>query len=74
MVEDVLDWGDVVYFNAQCPHGVEPIDPDLPMDWLSFAGRWSVIFAVNKLAGNAALLIVHYSASPRSCRLLSPLP
>ena len=52
MVEDVLDWGDVIYFNAQCPHGIEPIDPNEPIDWLSFRGRWAAVFAVNKLAGN----------------------
>ncbi len=55
MLEDDLDWGDVVYFNAQCPHGIEPIDPDAPMDWMSFRGRWAMIFAVNKLSSNRAI-------------------
>ncbi|MGB5809254.1 MAG: hypothetical protein WBG86_01915 [Polyangiales bacterium] len=53
MVEDILDWGDVIYFNAQCPHGIEPIDPDAQKDWLAFRGRWAIVFAVNKLSGNA---------------------
>ena len=47
--------GDVVYFNAACPHGVAPIDPDAPMRWTSFAGRWMLLFAVNRLAGNSAI-------------------
>lgn len=55
MVEDILDWGDVIYFNARCPHGIEPIDPELPMDWLSFRGRWAMIFTVNKLSSNQAI-------------------
>ena len=55
MVEDILDWGDVIYFNAQCPHGIESIDPDAAMDWLSFRGRWAIVFAVNKLSDNEAI-------------------
>ena len=44
--------GDVIYFNAQCNHGVETIDPDIEPDWLSQKGRWIALFAVNKLADN----------------------
>ena len=51
-VDDITEMGSVVYFNAQVPHGVEAIDPDMTEDWLSFKGRWMVLFAVNKLAGN----------------------
>jgi hypothetical protein len=45
----------VVYFNAACPHGVEPIDPQAPLRWTTFAGRWMLLFAVNRLAGNTAI-------------------
>jgi len=55
VIDDIAAPGDVVYFNAACPHGVEPIDPDAPMRWTSFAGRWMLLFAVNRLAGNTAI-------------------
>jgi hypothetical protein len=47
--------GDVVYFNDSCAHGVKPIDPDAPLNWPSYAGRWMLLFAVNRLAGNTAI-------------------
>jgi hypothetical protein len=34
---------------------VAPIDPDAPMRWTSFAGRWMLLFAVNRLAGNTTI-------------------
>jgi len=55
VIDDVAEPGDVVYFNAACPHGVEPIDPDVPLRWTTFAGRWMLLFAVNRLAGNSAI-------------------
>jgi hypothetical protein len=55
VIDEVAEPGDVVYFNASCPHGVQPIDPDEPMRWTTFAGRWMLLFAVNRLAGNAAI-------------------
>ncbi|HJL43779.1 MAG TPA: hypothetical protein RMG48_20895 [Myxococcales bacterium LLY-WYZ-16_1] len=51
-LEGELDWGDVVYFNARQAHAVAPVDPDQPMDWLSFSGRWALVLAVNKLESN----------------------
>jgi len=51
-VDDFLDWGDVVYFNASVIHGVDPVDPGVEENWLSFEGRWILLFAVNKLASN----------------------
>jgi hypothetical protein len=51
-LDDYCDYGDVVYFNAQCTHGVQRIDPDAEPDWLSQQGRWIALFAVNKVAGN----------------------
>jgi hypothetical protein len=53
IIDDFTDYGDIVYFNAQIPHGVDKIDPDSELNWLSFKGRWIVIFAVNKLFNNA---------------------
>jgi hypothetical protein len=55
VIDDIAEPGDVVYFNAACPHGVLPIDPDAPLKWTSFAGRWMLLFAVNRVAGNTAI-------------------
>jgi hypothetical protein len=55
MLDDVTAPGDVVYFNAGCAHGVKPIDPNTQMNWPSYAGRWMLLFAVNRLAGNTAI-------------------
>ena len=55
VIDDIADPGDVVYFNAACPHGVAPIDPDAPLRWTTFAGRWMLLFAVNRLAGNTSI-------------------
>ena len=49
-VEDLSEPGDLVYFNATMPHGVEPIDPEETPDWLSFEGRWMGLFAVNRMS------------------------
>jgi hypothetical protein len=55
MIDDITEPGDVVYFNAACPHGVKPIDPDAALRWASFAGRWMLLFAVNRLAQNTTI-------------------
>lgn len=52
-IDDICDYGDIAYFNAQCNHGVERIDPDADPDWLSQNGRWIALFAVNKLKDNS---------------------
>ncbi|MBI3591586.1 MAG: hypothetical protein HY094_09460 [Candidatus Melainabacteria bacterium] len=52
ILDDIADVGDVIYFNAQTPHGVELIDPGYEIDWTSFQGRWMLLFAVNKLFNN----------------------
>ena len=51
-LDDICDIGDVVFFNAQVPHGVKVIDEAKDEDWLSFEGRWMMIFATNKLFDN----------------------
>lgn len=48
-VEDLTEPGDIVWSHAQHPHGIDKIDPNVKSDWLSFEGRWSTVFAVNKL-------------------------
>lgn len=55
IVDDITDWGDIVYFNAQCPHGVAQIDPAAPLRWHDYQGRWMLLFAVNRLAGNTSI-------------------
>jgi hypothetical protein len=50
--DELCDIGDVVLFNAQVPHGVKKIDEEKDEDWLSFEGRWMMIFATNKLFDN----------------------
>ncbi|MFZ4786243.1 MAG: hypothetical protein ACOYLH_12260 [Flavobacteriales bacterium] len=50
--DEISEPGDIVYFNALIPHGVEIIDPEVKSDWLSFKGRWMLLFAVNKLTNN----------------------
>jgi len=52
MLDDNIRAGDVVLFNAVMPHGVELIDGGQECDWLSFRGRWILLFATNKLADN----------------------
>jgi hypothetical protein len=54
-LDDVTECGDVVYFKASLLHGVEPIDPGHPVDWLSFRGRWMLLFAVNRLSSNSRI-------------------
>lgn len=53
--DDYASCGDVVHTNARVYHGVENIDPDRDLDWLSFKGRWICIFAVNQVAGSNAI-------------------
>jgi len=55
VLDDMCDAGDVAFFNANAFHGVERIDPGAELDWLSFRGRWALVFTVNKLADNAAI-------------------
>lgn len=54
-LDAITDVGDVVYFNAQCPHGVDPIDADEPERWLTFEGRWMLLFAINRVASNTRI-------------------
>ena len=47
--------GDLVWFNPQMPHGVAPIDPESPLGWTQFRGRWMGLFATNKIEDTAAI-------------------
>lgn len=51
-VEARMRPGDVFLMNGEVMHGVAPIDPDVPLDWLSFQGRWIMLAAVIKTALN----------------------
>ncbi len=51
-VDNLAGPGDAVFFDARLIHGVDPIDPEADLDWLSFRGRWSMLIATNKVAGN----------------------
>jgi hypothetical protein len=53
--DDLCEIGDVILFNAQVPHGVKIIDEHKDVDWLSFEGRWMMIFATNKLQNNSSV-------------------
>ena len=53
--EDDAEIGDVVYINPQTPHGVERIDDGAPPDWVSFRGRWTMLFAINKVGASQAV-------------------
>jgi len=53
--EEVCEVGDVVFFDARLPHGVELIDKDKKTDWLKFEGRWMGLFSVNKYANSMAI-------------------
>jgi hypothetical protein len=53
--EDYCEEGDVVFFDASLPHGVELIDPEVQKPWLSYSGRWMGLFSVNKFAFSKAI-------------------
>ena len=53
--DDICEIGDVSYFNASTPHGVDIIDEGEEVDWLSFKGRWMLLFAINKLQQNTSI-------------------
>ena len=50
MIEKKASIGDLILINAQTPHGVATIDENLNEDWMSFEGRWTTLFAMNKIA------------------------
>ncbi len=54
-IDDITGPGDAVFVDARLTHGVDRIDPDAEVDWLSFQGRWSMLIATNKVASNEAV-------------------
>jgi hypothetical protein len=54
-LDSELNVGDVQFFNASMRHGVELIDPSQPSRWLDFRGRWVLLIATNKVAGNSEI-------------------
>jgi hypothetical protein len=51
-LDDLVGLGGVAFFNARIVHGVDLIDSRDSTDWLSFQGRWMLLFAVNRLHSN----------------------
>jgi hypothetical protein len=49
VIDDVAEPGDVVYFNA-APAASSRSILTCPLRWTTFAGRWMLLFAVNRLA------------------------
>jgi hypothetical protein len=54
-IDNLFEPGDVIYFSAEIPHGVEAIDPESNIPWLNFEGRWMLLLAVNKLSDNSLI-------------------
>lgn len=46
-IEDRLEIGDSVMFYGSIPHGVDPIDSHLPLNWGLDVGRWFIGMFVN---------------------------
>ena len=55
ILDEECEMGDIVYFSAEIPHGVLPIDPEDSTPWLDFQGRWMLLLAVNKVSGNTVI-------------------
>ncbi len=55
ITEQFLEPGDILLFNALCPHGVATVDEGAEYDPLSSKGRWMMLFAVNKTADNTTV-------------------
>ena len=55
ILDEECEMGDIVYFSAEIPHGVLPIDPEDNCSWLDFQGRWMLLLAVNKVSGNTVI-------------------
>ena len=52
-VDDLSECGDVVLFNAETIHGVDPIDPDEPgTQWRDIRGRWMLLAAIVRTSSN----------------------
>lgn len=47
VLDRIVEYGELI-------HGVAPVDPDEPLDWLSFQGRWVMLGAIIKTAANTA--------------------
>lgn len=51
-LDELCEVGDIVYLNAEIPHGVETIDEGSTVPWVEFQGRWMMQLGTNKLASN----------------------
>ncbi len=51
-IDDLVDIGDITFFNPQHIHGVDNIKSRSESSWLDFQGRWTILLAINKLSDN----------------------
>lgn len=42
-LDPLLDPGDLLVMSPDIPHGVDPIDPNLPYEWQTNDGRWMIL-------------------------------
>ena len=56
IIDDTLNVGDLLFFNAELIHGVDHIDKNKKSSWLDFQGRWMMLFSVNKLYDNKSIV------------------
>lgn len=53
-LDSLMNKGDLLFFNAEVMHGVQVIDPEDELDWLSFRGRWIMIASTIKTLANTS--------------------
>jgi hypothetical protein len=53
--EDFCDVGDIIFFDASLPHGVQTVDAGSSSDWLQYKGRWMGLFSINKFSSSAKI-------------------
>jgi hypothetical protein len=50
-VEQFINFGDICMFRPNVPHRVDPIDPNVDLDWNNSAGRWTVFSPIADIRG-----------------------
>lgn len=55
ITDELTEPGDILLFHSLCRHGVAKIDPANEFDPMGDIGRWMMLFAVNKTAGNTEI-------------------
>ncbi|MHA7733129.1 hypothetical protein [Nitrosopumilus sp. S6] len=55
-IDSLLNPGDSIIFYPSIQHGVDPVDPNFPLDWTRSDGRWmcfSTLVTVSSLSGDS---------------------